>query len=274
MRTLWLICCVWLLQSCAVHVDEKLLLPSVDSRPLNLKMLQRQSDTIVTPMQVITMEQLKFTGIKITYPNPKATILFFGGNQSTSSSKFWSLVEDAEALGVNIIMIDRRGYGGSDGSPSFARLRLDALAVFDSVQTQLKSPLIVHGHSIGSFEAVAVAKERTIQGLILEAPATYAEEWVEEYVPWYYRLFMNISYGNALAEYNNTNDIAKVKVPTVIFVGQHDTSTPPTLAKSLYSHSSAQHKKLHILPEQSHNDIRLAKEYYPLLRQFLLQANN
>lgn len=262
------ICLLVSLFGCAVRIDEKIILPETKNTATHLSKLERQSGVLLTTMSIVTKDQIRLHGLKIIHPHSKATMLYFGGNQTTSKDKMWDLLDDAERFQVNIIMIDRRGYGHSEGRVSIAKLRQDALDVFDAVQSQTLNNIILHGHSMGSFEAVAVAEQRNIAGIILESPATFAQEWVQEYVPWYYRAFLRIKYSEDLADFNNSRSIQKITSPTLILVGSDDTSTPPVLAQNIYNNSTAKQKKIVIFEKKSHNNVREAKDYYKVISEF------
>lgn len=262
------ICLIYNLFGCAVRIDEKIILPETKATATHLITLKRESGVLLTPMSVQTKDQLQLSGLKITHPHAKATMLYFGGNQTTSKDKMWDLLDDAEQYQINIIMVDRRGYGQSEGTVTIARLRDDALSVFDAVRSVVPDDIILHGHSMGTFEAVAVAERRKVAGIILESPATFAQEWVQEYVPWYYRSFLNISYSDALADYNNSRSISNIAAPTLILVGSNDTSTPPVLAKKLYSRSAAKQKQIIVFENKSHNDLRESKDYHTAISTF------
>jgi fermentation-respiration switch protein FrsA (DUF1100 family) len=60
-------------------------------------------------------------------------------------------------FGVNLVLVDHRGYGRSSGKPTAALLEADGVAVFDFVSRLRgidRSKVIVHGQSLGSFTPV------------------------------------------------------------------------------------------------------------------------
>jgi fermentation-respiration switch protein FrsA (DUF1100 family) len=77
------------------------------------------------------------------------------------------------ALPVNILAVDYRGYGRSEGSPTEAGVYLDARAAYDHLVTQRAIPprrIIAFGASLGSAVAADLAAEREVAALIMEAP--------------------------------------------------------------------------------------------------------
>src|ERR1700741_1631607 len=67
-------------------------------------------------------------------------VLYFGGNAEGVS---WMLGEADAAPGVGWLLVDYRGYGASQGSPSEAALVADALAWYDRFSPQAKKIIVL-----------------------------------------------------------------------------------------------------------------------------------
>lgn len=73
--------------------------------------------------------------------------------------------------GWGVLAIAYRGYPGSTGSPSEEGLIADGLAAADEAARRAPgAPILLHGHSLGTAVAVAVAERRAHLGVYLEAP--------------------------------------------------------------------------------------------------------
>ena len=99
-------------------------------------------------------------------PNKEKLIIYYGGNGEEVSYNFESFrrIED-----YTILMMNYRGYGESQGSPSEKRLVGDALALFDEMSKRY-STISLFGRSLGTGVAVQVASKRTVHSLILVTP--------------------------------------------------------------------------------------------------------
>jgi pimeloyl-ACP methyl ester carboxylesterase len=104
-------------------------------------------------------------------PAGPALVLYFGGNAEEVS---WMLEPArAETPGMSWLLMDYRGYGQSEGSPSEKALIADALALYDHAA---KLPgvdarrIYAFGRSLGSGVAVALAAERPLAGVVLVTP--------------------------------------------------------------------------------------------------------
>jgi fermentation-respiration switch protein FrsA (DUF1100 family) len=73
--------------------------------------------------------------------------------------------------GWGVLAIAYRGYPGSTGTPSETGLLEDGNAALAFVQkTAPGSPILVHGHSLGTGVAIAMAATHEVVGAYLEAP--------------------------------------------------------------------------------------------------------
>jgi hypothetical protein len=76
-------------------------------------------------------------------------------------------------VNVNLVCVAYRGYSESEGEPTEAGIKLDALAIADYVQNNPKidkSRLFVIGRSLGGCVALYLLKERPrlFQGAVIE----------------------------------------------------------------------------------------------------------
>lgn len=107
-------------------------------------------------------------------------ILYFGGNAEEVS---WMLDHAARrAPGIGWLLVDYRGYGSSEGSPSQAALVADALGWYDEMAPHHKS-IYLFGRSLGSGVAVQLAAQRPVAGVILVAPFDSLVEVGKHYYP-------------------------------------------------------------------------------------------
>src|SRR4030042_4957592 len=102
-------------------------------------------------------------------------ILYWHGNGEIAAD-YDGLAPLYTQAGITLLVVDYRGYGTSDGSPTCSNLLSDAVTVFDAVQEiferQALAPLrlYVMGRSLGSAAAIEVAAGAgdALNGLIVE----------------------------------------------------------------------------------------------------------
>jgi len=96
------------------------------------------------------------------------TVLHFHGNGEVVADWAGDLAPALNARGVNLVLAEYRGYGGSTGTPALAAMLDDALAVFDAVEVPA-SRVLVYGRSVGSIYALHVAAARQPGALVIES---------------------------------------------------------------------------------------------------------
>jgi len=158
----------------------------------------------------------------------KPVIVYFHGNGGALRfrvPRFRRLITD----GIGLVALEYRGYGGSGGSPSEQGLIADAQAAYHFAAGRYPpQQLVLWGESLGSGVAIALAAERPVGRLILEAPFTSAVALgVRHY--WYLpvRLLMKDQFRSDLR-------IGKVTAPLMIMHGVHDRVVPYTMGEQLF----------------------------------------
>ena len=209
-----------------------------------------------------------------TQPGAAGTVVFFGGNGffMTQSAGY---IRTLTAYPVNVFMTDYRGYGRSEGAPSVAKLKSDAIDVLDYVRTNLEVPLgrlVIHGHSIGTFMALHTAQERTVAGVVLENPLTTAEDWADHLIPWYLRFFLSLEPAEALQGEDNLARVKDVEAPLLVVGGAEDVIADPEMARALSEAAAPSWKRLVLVEGGGHNQLFKASAYRQAYAQLLGEA--
>jgi fermentation-respiration switch protein FrsA (DUF1100 family) len=158
----------------------------------------------------------------------KPVILYFHGNGGALRyrvERFTRLTND----GIGIVAVEYRGYGGSSGSPSERGLIADAEAGYAFAAARYPAQQIVlWGESLGSGVAVALAAEKPVGRVILEAPFTSAAAVAAArywYVP--VRLLMT-------DQFRSDARIGKITAPLLILHGVKDQTVPYAMGEHLF----------------------------------------
>ena len=102
-------------------------------------------------LAIKTSDGFKLHGWLVKNNNAISTVVFFHGNAGNIASRLEKLRLFHEA-GLNVVIIDYRGYGKSEGTPTEPGLYRDAVAVYDYLKGRkdLKGQkLISYGASLG-----------------------------------------------------------------------------------------------------------------------------
>ena len=187
-------------------------------------------------------------------PNPASpkVLLVFHGNAENIGYGLGRLKAFAR-LGTNVLAVDYRGYGKSEGSPDEAGVYRDAEAAYRYlVDARHYSPknIFVYGQSLGSAVAIDLASRHECGGLIVESSFTSAREVARrsfripgfEFVP--------------KSRFDSLAKITRVRAPILIVHGAQDQLFPVSMGQSLYQAAPGP-KSFLLLDGAGHDDIFL-----------------
>ena len=162
-------------------------------------------------------------------PDRAGVVLYLHGTPSTLPDTVWRL-PDLRNSGLGVMAIDYRGYGNSTGIPSELGLRADARAAFDFIRsTAPASKIAVFGESLGTGIAVALARQRPVAGVLLNAPyASVLRLFEQRGPPLPYRWLLTDGF-------NSEALIGGIGVPVMILHGTADNNVPLAEARRLYA---------------------------------------
>lgn len=140
------------------------------------------------------------------------------GNRAGPYDKFRAI----HAWGYGLLLADYRGYGGNPGAPSEAGLIADGRAVLDWLAGQgvPAARVVLYGESLGSGVATALASERAVAGIVLEAPFTSVAE-VAQQKYWYVPAKQLVR-----DPFDSRARIPEVSAPILILHGDQDATIP------------------------------------------------
>jgi fermentation-respiration switch protein FrsA (DUF1100 family) len=178
----------------------------------------------------------------------RAVVLYLHGNGGALShraERFGALIAD----GTGLVAIDYRGYGGSTGHPTEAGLLIDAETAYAFVAARYPAARIaVWGESLGTGVAVALAAERSIGHLVLEAPFTSAADLAARHYPFVpVRWLMKDQFRSDL-------HIASVAAPLLVLHGARDTIVPIEYGERLFG-LAREPKRFVRFPEGEHEGL-------------------
>jgi len=213
-----------------------------------------------------TKDNVRLHGWWLRGKGERALVWYHGnaGNISYSLNHAKSIIE---VLGVDVLLVDYRGYGLSEGNPSEEGFYIDGFAMYDEAVRSGYKPedVIFYGHSVGTAVAIEVAKNVECGALILESPLLSIPAMAEE-------LFSLFPFLSEMIEtkFDNESKVSKVFAPKLFIYAEHDDMIPFHHVKTLFN-AAAPPKELITVKGASHNNIPTVggKEYLEGLKAFL-----
>lgn len=218
------------------------------------RLIELTPDRFNLPFEDITVtteDGVKINGWLVKNPKAKCTLLFFHGNAGNISDRLMKLRFFHE-LGVNTFIVDYRGYGRSEGTPSEEGVYRDGRAAFDylKARTDLKDiPVIIYGGSLGGAVAIDVATRRSnVDGLIIDSSFPSAPAMARRLYPFIPTFFMNV-------KFNSAQKVGKMSIPKLFMHSTEDTVVPFYMGRKLFD-AAAEPKEFAELTG-GHNDAHI-----------------
>jgi len=169
-------------------------------------------------------------GWYLPYAGSRRVLLFLHGNAGNLSHRRASL-EIFHRLGLNVLIVDYRGYGLSQGRPSEQGLYQDAAAAW----RYLTGPkgfqgrdILIFGRSLGGAVAAHLAAQVEPAGLVLESTFSSARDVARYVFPWIARLLV-LRYG-----FDTEGALARVSCPVLVLHSPSDEIIPFELGRKVY----------------------------------------
>ncbi|HEX8422962.1 MAG TPA: alpha/beta hydrolase [Pyrinomonadaceae bacterium] len=194
-----------------------------------------------------------------------ATLLFLHGNAGNISHRY-EIMEDFVKLPVNVLIIDYRGYGKSEGDPSEQGLYDDARAAWDYLTNARGIPasrIVIFGESLGGAVAIDLASKTQACGLIVQSSFTSVADMAAELMPFIPRFMLR-------TKMDSLTKIASVSCPKLFIHSQADEIVPYKLGRRLFNAAHAP-KQFYEVKGAPHNlTFELGgAAYYEALRSFI-----
>ena len=165
----------------------------------------------------------------------RGTVLFFHGNAGNISHRLDSIAIFA-GLGLDVFIVDYRGYGRSEGRPGEQGTYRDADAAWRYLVSERgfdPARIVIFGRSLGGAVAARLATETRAAALIVESSFTSGEDMAARLYPFMpVRLLTRLRY--PVVEY-----VAQNRNPVLIVHSREDEIVPFDMGESLYRAAAA-----------------------------------
>lgn len=241
-------------------VDRIVFQPSVgrDFRP-------EQFDLAGEEVRIATEDGVSLHAFFLPAPGASRALLFLHGNAGNASHRLPNAAELVR-LGTHVLLLDYRGYGLSEGSPSEAGVYRDAragLAYLRELRGLPEERIVVFGRSLGAAVAVDLARDRALAGMVLESAFTSAADVARG-------SFGPLGAWLARGHFDAARRITQVRCPLLFFHGDRDDIVAIELGRRLFA-LAPEPKAFEVIPGAGHNDttLRGGRAYFERIGRFL-----
>ena len=223
----------------------------------------------VEDVWLLTEDGVRINAFYHSNPASKQVLLWFHGNAENIGYGLDHLRALA-TIGVNILAVDYRGYGKSEGKPDEAGVYHDADAAYDYLIKQRHfrpEDIIIYGHSLGGAVAINLASRRPCGGLIIQSSFTNARAMAR-------RLFTIplIEYV-VKSRFDSLQRIRDVHAPILIVHGTRDEVVPFRMGQQLFA-AAPEPKRFYPIEGAGHNNLmeRGGENYLECLQRFVAES--
>jgi dienelactone hydrolase len=198
---------------------------------------------------------------------PVPLVLYFGGNAEEVSFMLESVGDPVRGStpGAAWLLMNYRGYGASEGSPSQSSLVADALAHYDFAARRAgvdPQRIFVFGRSLGSGVAVQLAAQRPVHGVILVAPYDSLAAVAKRYY-WYLPVDWMLKH-----RFDSIALAPQMKQPLLCLIAEHDEVIPAEHSERLFAAWAGPKRKV-LLGAAGHNNTDGVSSFWPAVRELL-----
>ncbi|MCP4898335.1 MAG: alpha/beta hydrolase [bacterium] len=176
-------------------------------------------------------------------------LLWFHGNAGNLSHRADLMIAYA-SQGVEVLLVDYRGYGRSEGRPSEKGLYRDARAAWDFLTVERgiePRQIIVFGESLGGAVAVQLASGVKPAGLLLVSTFTSVSDMAARHFPFVPRFLIR-------TKMNSESVITQIHCPKLVIHGSEDEIVPFKLGRELFD-AATEPKRFIEVQRAHHNDL-------------------
>lgn len=196
------------------------------------------------------------------------TLLYLHGTRWSLGNSLFRIAR-LHGLGFNILAIDYRGFGRSDGDmPSESQIRADARAAWMEVvrREPRDDRRYIYGHSLGAAVAIELgATQDGAAGVIAESGFTSLADVVAD---------RNLPVGLLMTQrFDALADVPRLRAPVLFVHGTADDVVPVAMTQRMFE-AAPEPKRLLLIEGGGHSDFgdRGAEDYRRALTEFIATA--
>lgn len=191
-------------------------------------------------------------------------LLWLHGNAGNVTHRYDMICEMIK-LPAEILIIDYRGYGRSEGSPSENGLYLDARAAWHYLIEERRVPpqrIVIFGKSLGGAVAIDLAASVMPAGLIVQSTFTCIADMARQIMPLFPTFILR-------TKMDSVSKIRRVACPKLFIHSSSDEMVPFDLGRRLYE-AAAPPSRFYEVKGAHHNETYLVggKAYFEALKSF------
>jgi len=216
-------------------------------------------------INLTTVDGVKLSGWFIPAEDARGVVLLFHGNAGNISHRLDS-IDVFHQLGLSVFIIDYRGYGQSEGSPSEQGTYLDAEAAWQYLVEDRQVPpekIVLFGRSLGGAVAVWLAQQHPPAVLILESTFTSVPDVAAKHYP-----FLPVRWLSRF-QYNSLERLPDIQCPILVIHSPDDEIIPFDHGQQLFAAAQGPKEFLELTGGHNEGFLMAGQTYQAGLAKFI-----
>lgn len=202
---------------------------------------------------------------------PAATFIVFHGNGEIVADYDRVALQYREVLACNVVIVDFRGYGRSEGTSTYRNCIADAPVAARAIAAQLQGTaagrLIALGRSLGGACVAEIARSAPplVDAIVMESAGAEPLALIA-------RRGLRVPPALApeeTAAFDARPKLAACQLPVLVLHGAQDEVISPDEARANFAALTTPHRQLVFVPGRGHNDLFGDAAYWEALRAFV-----
>lgn len=226
-----------------------------------------------------TEDNVRINALLIKRPEPECshcpTVIYFHGNSGNVGHRLQHVSDLYRKNRCNLLCVEYRGFGLSEGRPSEQGLKLDARAALDYVlqQQDLNSDkIVVFGRSLGGAVAIDLVanspKRSRVSALVAENTFTTLPDIARKLFP----VLGSLPDWAFKNQWRSIDSAKNITVPALFLSGLSDETVPPRMMTALYDQCPSSVKRLARFESGNHKFTHNCDNYYETVSQFFAEV--
>lgn len=212
-------------------------------------------------------DEVRLHGWFIPREGASKVVLFFHGNAGNISHRGES-VKIFHRLGLNVFIIDYRGYGKSTGKPGEKGMYADAKAAWNYLNMEraiYEDDIIIFGRSLGGVVASQLASEVSAGKLIIESTFSSSRDMARRIFPVLsHVIFMRYCF-------SAVENIKQNQSPVLVAHSPDDDIIPFSLGEKIFQNANEPKRFLKMRGDHNSGFLSSQPEYEQELRTFIFE---
>jgi hypothetical protein len=218
----------------------------------------------IEPVAFRTRDGVTLAGVLLLPPRARPPLVIYYGGNAEEVTAYGPHVQEPYGESA-VLLVNYRGYGASGGTPGEKALVADALDLFDWIAARADidaSRIALHGRSLGSGVAVAVAASRAARCVVLSTPFDSALEVAAKMYPWLPVAWL------MRHPFDSVALAPKIRTPALVLIAEEDNVIPKRHSERLAAHWGGPIERRYYAGF-GHNNLDLHPAYQAAIRDFL-----